>query len=266
MTVPREESQALARLDPQALLDKALERGASIEALERLVALAKDVRQQQAREAWYDAMAEFQRRCPVIRKTKTARISTRGGQGYEYSYAPLDGIVSTIKGAMGDLGLSVSWRSRIEADKVYATCRIAHALGHVEESGEIGIPVQAAGEIGANAAQRIGIATTYARRYSLLLAAGLAPEDDDDGQGLDDKDTASQDPGYREAEASAPPAEDRTISEGQVKMLSAVAAGHRWSEDQLHELLTSYRYNSRKEVKLSDFDSLVNRLKQGPPK
>src|SRR3990167_1643800 len=173
--VTRTQETTLARLDPQALITKALETGAGIETMERLVALAKDVREVQAKEAWYEAMAEFQRTCPPIKKTASAKIQTRGGGSYTYRFAPLDEIMSTIQPKMGPLGLSVSWRSRVEPDKVVVSCRISHTLGHHEESGDIAMPVMQ-GEMGANPAQRVGIAATYAKRYSLLGIIGMAPE------------------------------------------------------------------------------------------
>jgi ERF superfamily len=181
----RSESNGGTLLDPHVLLARAIDVGASIETVERLVALAQDVRAVQAREAWYGAMAEFQKTCPAIKKTLTARIQTRQGPGFSYRYAPLDEILSTIQPVLGPLGLSVSWRSpRIEPDRVVISCRVAHALGHVEDSGEVAMPIVTADPgIGATPPQRVGIALTYARRYSLLAIIGLAPEDDDDANG-----------------------------------------------------------------------------------
>lgn len=174
-------STALARvnIDPQALIQAAVEKGAGIETLERLVALAKDVQAERAREAWYGAMAEFQRDCPPIRKTETASIQTRTGGSYRYTYAPLDEIMRVIGPVMGPLGLSVSYRVRHEKDQVIAACRVSHEMGHHEESGEVAMPVLT-GDMGANPAQRIGIASSYAKRYALLAIIGLAPEDDAD--------------------------------------------------------------------------------------
>jgi hypothetical protein len=175
---------AVMRLDPQALLAKAVEQNAGIETLERLVSLARDVRAFQAKEAWHNAMAEFHRRVPPIKKTKTAKIVGRAS--YSYSYAPLDEIMGTISPVMGELGLHVSWESpTIEATRVVVKCVISHELGHSQDSGPVTLPISSE-SMGANAAQRVGIALTYARRYSLLSIAGLAPEDDDDAEGLGD--------------------------------------------------------------------------------
>lgn len=182
--MPENPNTAIVRLDPQVLLAKAVEANAGIETLERLVSLAKDVRAWQAREAWHNAMAEFHRRVPPIKKTKTAKIVGRAS--YSYSYAPLDGIMEVISPVMGELGLHVSWESpTIEPTRVVVKCVISHELGHSQDSGPVTMPISAE-SMGANAAQRVGIALTYARRYSLLSIAGLAPEEDDDAEGLAD--------------------------------------------------------------------------------
>jgi ERF superfamily len=113
----------------------------------------------------------------------TARIQTSRSQ-YSYRYAPLDEILSVVQPVMGPLGLSIAWRSRVEPDRVIVSCRVAHALGHVEDSGEVAMPIVTADPgIGATPPQRVGIALTYARRYSLMAIVGIAPEDDDDGNG-----------------------------------------------------------------------------------
>src|SRR3990167_7600508 len=174
----------IARLDPQALINRALDVGASVDTIERLMALAKDMRAVTAREAWYEAMAAFQRTCPPIKKTSSAKIQTRSGPGYSYRFASLDEIMATVTPVLTDLGLSVSWKSAIKANGVVVSCRVAHALGHVEDGGEVEMPI-VSGDTGANPAQRVGIALTYARRYALMNALGIAPEDDDDAGSAD---------------------------------------------------------------------------------
>jgi ERF superfamily len=179
----RPEPSEPSLLDPHVLLKRAIEVGAGIETVERLVALVQEVRAVQAREAWYSAMADFQNACPAIRKTLTARIQTSRSQ-YSYRYAPLDEILSVVQPVMGPLGLSIAWRSRVEPDRVIVSCRVAHALGHVEDSGEVAMPIVTSDPgIGATPPQRVGIALTYARRYALMSVLGIAPEDDDDANG-----------------------------------------------------------------------------------
>lgn len=213
----KQESTALARveridLDPQALIQAAVEKGSGIETLERLVALAKDVQAQRARSAWYTAMAEFQRTCPPIQKSAAARINTRTGGSYGYTYAPLAEIMATITPVMGPLGLSVSYRVRHEKDQVIAQCRVSHEMGHHEESGEVPMPIvqesaSGSGAMGANPAQRVGIASTYAKRYALLAIIGLAPVDDDSDAG-DGKPSGIAQP----RRASEPEQEPRSVN------------------------------------------------------
>jgi len=178
---PKPDEGLTIRIDPQILLQSAIDQDRGIETIERLVALAKDVREYQARDAWNAAMSEFQRNAPKILKTEVAEITTKKGKTYSYRYAPLEGIMETILPLLGPLGLSVSWKHRFDAGNVITACRISHVMGHFEESGEICIPIEK-GDWGATPPQRVGIALTYSKRYSLLAGLGLAPEDDPDAR------------------------------------------------------------------------------------
>jgi hypothetical protein len=57
---------------------------------------------------------------------------------------------------------------------------------------------------------------------------------------------------------------DIVINENQVKRFSAIASGQKWTEDEIHSLLSSYQYNSRKDIKIKDYEAIVERLKAGP--
>ncbi len=261
------QSTALARIDTQALLLKAIESNAGIETMERLVALAKDMKAQMAREAWYEAMAAFQRECPAIKKTREATIPTRGGGGFSYSYAPLDEIVAVVQPILGAHGLSVSWRTRLEANQVIACCRISHVLGHSEDSGDTHIPI-VQGDGGANPMQRVGIATTYARRYSLVSVLGLAPEDDDDGQAAPSRAKGKKTPAGK-AEPSDPEPETPAADERAVKLaaIKETATTLGLSTDARQKLWTEYCGTGRAEtVDLSALDALLSELRGRLPK
>jgi ERF superfamily protein len=211
---------ALKKLDIQSLIEQAVANNAGVDVLERIFSLAKDVRAEQAKEAWNRAMVEFQKACPVISKNGKASIQAGAGR-FSYTYATLDSVMGAIVPLMTELDLSVSWRHRVESGKVTANCRISHGLGHFEESGEVAMPI---GEdrSGANAAQKVGIALTYAKRYSLLSIVGIAPEDDPDAQGTDAAREPEQRPTPKPTER---PTEEpgHRISEAQQKRLWAIA-------------------------------------------
>lgn len=167
-------------LNPQALIQTAMEKGAGIEVLERLVALRKEVTAEHAREAWHAAMAGFQKSCPSISRDREAKVRTRTGASYSYKYSSLGSMLKVALPHMSQQGLTVTWQQKISENSVGVNCRIAHELGHFEESGWVFMPIDRG--TGSSAAQQVGSALTYARRYSFQGIAGLAPDDDDDAQ------------------------------------------------------------------------------------
>ena len=178
------ESTAVMRIDAQALIAQAIEKGASIEMLERLVGLAERMQASMALKAYRQAVAQFQRDCPAIKKTRKASIMTRGGGSYEYSYAELDQVLAVVQPVLAENGLSVSWDTGGDANSVTAECILSHADGHSERSGKMTVPIHiSVNDAGATPAQRVGIARTYACRYTLLNIIGKSPERDLDGQG-----------------------------------------------------------------------------------
>jgi hypothetical protein len=256
----RPSDTALMRLDPSELIAKAIDAGAGIETMERLVALAKDMRAQLARDAWHEAMAQFQAACPSIRRTKRASIRMRAGGSYSYSYAPLDEILGVIQPVMGPLGLSVSWRQRMEEHRVVVSCRISHTLGHYEESGEIAMPIIATDpETGANPAQRVGIATTYAKRYSLLGIVGMAPEDDPDAAAGPEKAAPEANgPHHQQSAAGA-------ISENQGKRAWAIARGAGWKDEEVAGYLIREGIESGQvaDIPRARYEAIVEALRAG---
>lgn len=259
--IERTPTQALARLDPQALISQAITAGADIQTMERLVALATTVRAMQAKESYHAAMAEFQATCPPIYKTDTAKIQTARGQ-YSYSYAPTDEILTVIRPVLGQLGLSISWRRRIEGALVASACIVSHQLGHSETSGEVVVPIEKSDDgRGASPAQRVGIAMTYADRYALRGVLGLVPEDKDtDGAGdTHNVGQASDSQGGREPADSGSAAPAAVISEGQVKRLWAIGRGAGWSEDAIKALEPEM-------ITKAQYAGVIDTLKAGPAK
>jgi hypothetical protein len=256
---------ALARLDPQSLLEKAIEKGAAIEVLERFVALAERVQANQARQAWYDAMAEFQRQCPRILKTRKASISTKGGSSFGYLYAPLDDILDEVQPIMGEYGLSVSWAHEYKENSVSADCKISHALGHSEKSGAVWIPIPAPGETGATGPQRVGIAMTYAKRYSFEAVSGIQPSrgDDNDASRNAPPSSSQGQPGRVEDEGGAAGDPSTTITEGQNRKFWAIARGEKWSDADIHDLLTSKQIEDSTKIPRGALDGILDTLKGG---
>lgn len=163
-----------------------------------------------AKVAWIVAFTEAQKAMPEIVKRQTASIPTKTGGNYSYSYADLPDVLATVKPVLLENGLGVAQSVTAEGGKVKVETRIYHVGGHTESFGPLELD-------GAGGAQSAGSAITYARRYALTAALGLAPEDDDDG-----------------ARASQPVKHQPEMS-GQTWLAAAVDMFGLWTPDQKKE-------------------------------
>ena len=64
----------------------------------------------------------------------------------------------------------------------------------------------------------------------------------------------------------APEEAPRLITEPQMRRFHAIATGAKWTEDQIHTLISGYKYDSSKDIRVVDYNAIVDRLKAGPPK
>lgn len=253
-----QEQTGLSPLDPQSLISQAISIGTPVETIEKLVDLAIRMREVQAREAYSAALASFQKECPPILKLERARIRTKTGPGYEYSYASLDGVLDVAQPVANEHGLSISWKTRTDGKSAFAKCVLRHALGHNEEGDEIAIPIEQTqeGGTGASPAQRVGIALTYAKRYAALSALGLAPEKGEDTDGKTGN-------GRTQEPSGDDPGQVTTISEGQVKRFWAIARSSGWTEPEVKTLLGKHGVESTSAIPTTSYDELCNTLKGG---
>ena len=168
------------------IISKAVENTAlDIGVLERLISLRERVNAQAAKEAFFEAKAEFQRIRPSI--PKRHKVYDRGGN-FRYKYAKLDDITEAIKKPLAECGLSYEWKMEFtfENGKNFelSSCIVTHNAGHSEVS-VFKVPVDFAtsreGVAIMTAAQSYGSASTFAKRYSLCNALGITPDEDDDG-------------------------------------------------------------------------------------
>lgn len=162
---------------PDRLIALAIEQGADVDKLEKLMQLQERWNAQQARTAFYTALSQFQMNCPTI-------IKSKAGYDARYHYAPLDKITEAIKGVMNQCGLTYRWEQAEEADKVTVTCIITHVQGHSESTSLTGSPDTSGSK---NAIQSRGSVVQYLRRYTLESALGISTSmsDNDGGKPID---------------------------------------------------------------------------------
>jgi len=159
---------------PMNLINTAIANGASVEVLQQLFELQKSVKVEQAREAFTEALAEFQSECPIIQKTK--KVMNKDGRTVRYVYAPIDAIVEQIKKPLSDNGFSYTFTVENDDKMIKATAKVTHKLGHSETS-TFTIPVDPEGYM--TAPQKIASALTFAKRYALCNALGISTGEDD---------------------------------------------------------------------------------------
>ena len=93
---------------------------------------------------------------------------------FKSRYADLASVVEAIRAAFSANGLSyIQTVEPSEKDEVRVETTLLHASGEWISCGILSLPVSKID------AQGYGSALTYARRYSLSAAVGVAPEDDD---------------------------------------------------------------------------------------
>lgn len=181
-TVQRREREA-ALMAPEdvgsmeGLLALALREKAPVEALERLVALKERVDAQHAAQAFFAAKAEFQRRCPQIKKAGVVDYVPSSGGRVKFNYAILDDVDAVVRPLCNDLGLSYAWNSKPEGQLVTVEFVLRHVGGH-SESSFFSCPTTS--KAGMSDQQKYGAAVKYAMRWSLIQGLGLITTDDDD--------------------------------------------------------------------------------------
>ncbi len=184
----------------EALLSKAVDANSAVDVLERLAVMRREMKAEQAKEAFDHAMAEFQAECPVINKGK----QVKGGK-FAYNYAPLDSIVSETKELLRRHGFSYTLTAKVEEKWVTAIVRVKHSAGHAEES-EFKVPIDPDSYM--NAPQKFASALTFAKRYAFCNSFGILTGDvDDDAHGADPDNAAgpaAQAPAPAPAKEKAP--------------------------------------------------------------
>jgi len=170
-----EEKALEVKGSPSELITLALNKGSDLEKLEKLLALKERFELNEARKAYHKSMSVFKANPPKIDKDKAVAYGNT-----KYNHASLGNVTEKISEALSKCGLSASWATKQETDKICVTCRITHELGHSEETTLCAASDTSGSK---NAIQAIGSTITYLERYTLLALTGLATYDqDDDGQ------------------------------------------------------------------------------------
>lgn len=166
-----------------------------VETMRELLAVRREERADQAREAYANAIVMFRRLTKPIIMTGVRDDRVTGGKVH-YKYAELTTTIEQITPALDQCGLNPTWRTvKNERDWVEIECVVTHTFGHKESSMSLGAQPQ--GPSGQTDAQkRCGTITTL-KRATLFMVLGLTTKEDDRHlqdaeQGLEPPKPASQ--------------------------------------------------------------------------
>jgi hypothetical protein len=107
-------------------------------------------------------------------KAKKANTGT-----YSYTYADLAGVLDHVRPVLAKHSLGLVQDVEVAEGRVGITTTLIHSSG---ESLKFG-PLAASAPVDM---QKLGSAITYARRYALVAALGIAADEDDDGAAAKD--------------------------------------------------------------------------------
>lgn len=113
-------------------------------------------------------------------------IKEKNNPHFRSKYADLGAVVDAIKPALEKHGLGFFQKFHEDHDGVTVETIIVHESGETLSNGVLSVPATK------KDAQGFGSATTYARRYSLQAAFGVAPEDDDGNAASQRREPAQQ--------------------------------------------------------------------------
>jgi hypothetical protein len=155
----------------------------------------------------FNALVEVQKEVKNLYKSVKKKINMKDGRTKELTYVPLDDVTEHLRGILPNRGLSyIQLCDGGDAMGINLSTRIIHQSGEwIESLGYFPMAEVA----GANKIQNLGAAITYAKRYMLCAAFGIAGEEDTDG--------------YVEPQKQKPTITPKTLTDEQIAEIERLA-------------------------------------------
>ena len=171
-------------ITPMQMLQIAVEQGADLDKLTKLMDLQERWEANEARKAFVVAKAAFKAEAPIITKNKHVGFKSKNTEkaSTDYNHATLDNVAETLSPVLSKCGLTYAWETQqSEGGLITVTCVLTHVMGHSERvSLRAGLDQTG----NKNNIQAVGSTVTYLQRYTLLSITGMATqEQDNDGLG-----------------------------------------------------------------------------------
>lgn len=154
------------------IIQMAVSQGASIETIERLVALKEREDAAQAKRAFDQALSEFKAHAPLVTKNREVAFGNT-----KYKHATLDHVASVLLDSLSKCGLTYTWEQKQDGSAITVTCILSHIQGHKITNSLTASPDTSGSK---NPIQAIASAVSYLRRYTVLGVLGMAESGEDD--------------------------------------------------------------------------------------
>lgn len=172
ITIDQPSGNEVAQINPMQLVSMAVEQGADIDKLSKLMDLQERWESGQAKKAFNEAMNEFQSRMPVVPK--------RGNVNYKqtnYDFGRMEDAAKLAAPILKDVGLSYRWKQEQKNGLITVIFIITHKLGHSEENSLEGAPDVSGGK---DQMKALASACSYLRRYTMTGGLGIVFSGEDD--------------------------------------------------------------------------------------
>ena len=177
----------VAEITPMTMIQTALNKGADMDQIEKLIALKERCDANDAKKAYSKAVASFKKNPPVVIKDL---INSQYGSGY----SSISNLINTVNKGLSKHGLSIRFDYPASDDPniIYVTCIMSHSQGHSEQVTVQGPPDDSGKK---NALQQRKSTRTYLKIESFEAITGIASQDaniDDDANSVVEYITESQ--------------------------------------------------------------------------
>jgi len=178
LAVPDSPANSMMNFIAQALTNKDIDE----HKLEVLLRLQRDVRADEAKERFFQAMFRVQAKLKPLVREGSVDLTKRGetpGSGGGYKFLRREDLDKVLRPLMEEEGFSISYTQRRTEQGLVITGELFHVSGHSRTS-EITLPPDTGA--GRNPLQAIGSSISYAERYLAEMLFNIVRKgDDDDG-------------------------------------------------------------------------------------
>jgi hypothetical protein len=147
-----------------------------VDVLDKMMGLYERNEKRQAEKDFAAALTELQGE--TIRVHATKAVDVKNGVP-RYTFAPYEEIMSVVQPMLTAHGFSVTFDTKIDADRLYSVCTLTHKGGHSRSNQ---FAVRFSKPPGSSDAQGDMSTKSYAKRGALCDALNISIEHDDDAR------------------------------------------------------------------------------------